>query len=327
MLKTRLAPVAIVCLATLSMAQRSDAQQTSQLSSEEIAFHAVAAASNPAARVAAAEDFVASFPKSSKRPQVAKLVSDQLPLLRNAQIAVSLLERARVIFTSPEELEFLGPTALNIYVDSNRIDDAFALASQMLSKQPDDLRTLIKITYLAAQAARDRNLKYANESAHYGLHAIEIIEKDQRPAGISDSAWLDAKSKLPSLYQQVGIISLAQDKIVDAKTQIGNSIKLNPKDATSYALLGRVLSGEYEKSMTTYSGMQEDSKKEDEQKKLKALLDEVVDAYAHAVALATGKREHQALMQQLVPDLTNYYKISHDGSVAGLKELIEKYRY
>jgi hypothetical protein len=195
----------------------------------------------------------------------------------------------------------------------------------MLSKDPDDLRTLIKITYLAAQAARDRNLKYANES--YGLHAIEIIEKEQRPAGISDPAWLEAKTKLPGLYQQVGIISLAKGNVVDAKTQIGKSIKLNPKDPTSYALLGRLLSGEYEKLMTTYREMPEDSTKQDEQKKLEALLDEVVDAYAHAVALATGKREHQALMQQLVPDLTSYYKIRHNDSVAGLKELIEKYRY
>jgi tetratricopeptide (TPR) repeat protein len=325
MLNRTLAPIALVCLAVILMAQRSDAQQTTQLSPEEIAFHAVAAASNPAARVAAAEDFVASFPKSSKRPQVAKLVSDQLPLLRNAHIAVSLVDRARVIFTSPEELEFLGPTALTIYANGNRIDDAFALASQMLSKDPDDLRTLIKITYLAAQAARDRNLKYANES--YGLHAIEIIEKEQRPAGISDPAWLEAKTKLPGLYQQVGIISLAKGNVVDAKTQIGKSIKLNPKDATSYSLLGRLLSGEYEKLMTTYREMPEDSTKQDEQKKLESLLDEVVDAYAHAVALATGKREHQALMQQLVPDLSSYYKIRHNDSVAGLKELIEKYRY
>src|SRR5881296_2900258 len=156
-------------------------QRSTQISPEEIAFAAVSAATNPAARLAAAEDFIARFPKSSKRSDVAKLVSEQLTVLRNPEIAISLLDRARTIFTSSAELEFLKPAALEVYANGDRADEAFALASDLLSRKPYELGILMKMTSLGVREARNKKLKYAELSLGYGLRAIEIIEKEQRP--------------------------------------------------------------------------------------------------------------------------------------------------
>src|SRR5882672_10347450 len=98
-------------------------------SPEETAFAAVSEATNPAARMAAAEDFVATFPNSSYRIKVAELVAQYLTILRNPQIAISLLNRARAIFTTPDESEILKPAAIEIYANADRVSDAFDLGA------------------------------------------------------------------------------------------------------------------------------------------------------------------------------------------------------
>ncbi|HLE63208.1 MAG TPA: hypothetical protein VI750_08720, partial [Pyrinomonadaceae bacterium] len=60
--------------------------------------------------------------------------------------------------------------------------------------------------------------------------------------------------------------------------------------------------------------------------KLQGMIDSIIDSYARVVALSTGKPEYQALLQQVMPDLTSYYKYRHNQSVEGLQQLIDKYK-
>lgn len=300
------------------------AQQSSSL--EDDSFRAVARATNAAARLAAAEDFVANFPGSTKRPRVAQLVAEQITTLRNPEVAIALVKRARSIFSSPPELEFISPAALEIYVRANRIDEAFELASELLSGKPGDIKALSKMAVLGAQEARNRKLTHADAAVQYGRQAIDIIEKEQPPTGMSVSEWAELKSTLPGLYQQIGLISLAQGKTSEAKTQIVKATELAPQDPSSFALLGRMLNDEYEKLLTAYQAMSEGNSKQEERRKLDGLLDNIIDAYARAAGLATGKVKYQSLLQQMIPDLVAYYKYRHNQSTAGLQQLIEKYR-
>jgi hypothetical protein len=319
--------ITLVIVAILIVSTSTFSQQTSSASSpEDVAFQAVKSARNPAARLAAAEDFVANFPNSSRRPEIARLVSEQLPVLRNPQVAIALVDRACAIFTAPEELEFLQPVALEIYADANRADEAFALAAGFLSRKPDELWALVKMTYLGAREAKERRLKYAEISLAYGLKAIDMIENDQRQPGMTDSTWVDLKSKLFGLHIQIGLIKLAQGLTAEAKTQITMGTQLQPNDPVGLALLGRVLNSEYEKQMIDYEKMGEGSAKQNEKRRLDTLLDEIIGAYARAVALATGKEQHQTMLQQVVPDLTTYYKYRNNGSITGLQKLIDKYK-
>jgi len=304
------------------------AWQTPKPSSpEELAFDSVKTATNPATRMAAAEDFVAKFPNSAKRSTVASLVSEQLTVLRNPEIAISLLDRARMIFTSASELEYLKPAALEVYVNGNRTDEAFALAEDLLSRKPYQLPLLIKMTHLGAQQARNRNLTYASPALVYGFKAIDIIEKDQRPAQITDEDWAEQKSQLPFLYQQVALIKLAQTNYSEAKTEIHKAIQLAPNDPANFALLGRVLSSDYQKLSDTYDAMTDGESRQETKKRIDALLDEIIESYARAAGLATGKTQYTLLLQQVVPDLTRYYQYRHNQSTVGLRQLIDKYRF
>jgi len=314
----------LIILLFLTISCVSIAQQSS--SPEDDSFRAVARATNAAARLAAAEDFVANFPESTKRPRVAELVAEHITTLRNPEVAIALVNRARSIFTSAPELEFINPTALEVYVRANRVDEAFALASELLSGKPGEIKALSKMAFLGAQEARNRTLTHADAALQYGRQAIDIIEKDERPTGMTDSEWVAVKSTLPGLYQQIVLINLAQGKTNEAKTLIVKSTELGPKDPSGFALLGRILNVEYEKLMTAYQAMPEGDSKQEERRKLDKLLDNIIDAYARAAGLATGKVMYQSLLQQMIPDLVAYYKYRHNQSTAGLQELIQKYR-
>jgi hypothetical protein len=60
--------------------------------------------------------------------------------------------------------------------------------------------------------------------------------------------------------------------------------------------------------------------------KINAHLDEIVDHYAHAVALMEGQPQHQQLRAQVLQDMTSYYKFRHNGSTDGMQQLIDKYK-
>ena len=71
--------------------------------------------------------------------------------------------------------------------------------------------------------------------------------------------------------------------------------------------------------------MPEGTPKQEAPKKLEIVLDSVIDAYARAAGLATGRAEYQQLLQQVILDLTTYYTHRHK-STKGLPELINQYR-
>ena len=78
--------------------------------------------------------------------------------------------------------------------------------------------------------------------------------------------------------------------------------------------------------MDAYEAMTDGKSKQETRKKLDSLLDSMIDTYARAAGLATGRVEYQTLLQQVIPDLTAYYKSRNNQSIKGLKELIGRYR-
>src|SRR6185295_18360096 len=113
---------------------------------EADALNAVKLATNPTTKLTAAEDFIAKFPNSTARVTVAEVIAGEILKIKNGTVALALLQRAHAIFTSEQEREVLKPAALEAYAIGNRADDAFALAAEMLAKNPDDIRVLTRIT-------------------------------------------------------------------------------------------------------------------------------------------------------------------------------------
>ena len=297
----------------------------SQSSTESQALNAIKLATNPTSKLAAAEDFIARFPKSNERLRIAELIAGEFLKIKDGNVALALLDRAKAVFTSEQEREILKPVALEAFTMGGRADDAFALASEMLAKNPHDLNVLVRITNAGADEARKKDQKYAAVSLQYGLKAIEIIERDNKPSNLDEQTWSKYKANLGQLYQQTAILYLAAQNSEEAKTRLKRASELSPNDPANFALLGRVINSDYLAQKKSYEEMPEGGQKQEALKRLEAVLDTVIDAYARAAGLATGRAEYQPLLQQVILDLTSYYKYRHK-STKGLPELINQYR-
>jgi len=316
-------------LCTVVLAAELLFAQTGQLT-EAQAFSAIELATNPSTKLAAAEEFINRFPNSNSRIKAAELVAAEILKVQNGTVAIALVQRAHTIFTTDKEREILKPVALEAYATGNRSKDAFKLAAEILAKNPDDLYVLIQMTSAGAEEVRKRNREHVEVALQYGLKAIALIEarpKVPRVAGdLSNSSSLDYASELGSLYQQTAILYLGKGNTDEAKARLSKATTLRPDDPSNYALLGRVMHADYVTQMEAYEGLPEGKQKQETLKKLDALLDPIIDAYARAAGLALGRQEYVQLMQQVIPDLTTYYKYRNNQSTKGLQQLIHKYK-
>jgi len=268
------------------------------------------------------------------RPQANALVAGEILKVQNGAVAITLVERAQSIFTNDDEREILKPVALEAYATGNRPNDAFKLAAELLAKNPDDMYVLVHMTRAGAEEVRKRNREHAAVALQYGLKAIALIEDgrvakpSRRPDDLSatTSSSVDYSAELAPLYQQTAILSLGTGDTEAAKARLTKATTLRPDDPSNFALLGRVLHADYVTQMDAYKALPEGKQKQETLKQLDALLDPIIDAYAHAAGLALGRPEYQPLMQQVIPDLTNYYKYRNNQSTKGLQQLINKYR-
>ena len=220
----------VLCLCVLVVCH--SVQTHAQTETESLA--AIKLATNPTTKLTAAEDFIARFPNSNARLSIAELVSAEILKVKDGAVTLALLERARAIFTGDHEREVFKPVALKGYATSNRPDDAFALASEMLAKNPDDLPVLVRMTQVGTEEARKRNRKHTEVALQYGLKAIALIEANNTH-----------NADLAQLYQQTAILYLAGGKTDEAKSRLTKATTLAPRDPSNFALLGRVINADY----------------------------------------------------------------------------------
>ncbi len=303
-------------------------QPAPKLSDKEIAaLKAVETAPDPAAKLTAAEEFIKKFPKSSARKQLLNGLVGEILNLKDFKQAVALSERAQQIFTNAEEQDLVGTILLDSYTNNGQADDAFRVGTEMLKRDGQDLHALMQLTYIGTEEVRkNQNGKYAQQSLQYGLKSIEMIEGNQKPAKMDEANWTGHKERLPQSYQQTAILNSALGNAAEAKNRALKATVLSPNDPIGFAILGGLINMEYTALATKHRTMPAGEEKQQTQKKAEGLIDELIDAYAHVVALAGGRPEYQALSQQVTEDLTTYYKYRHNQSVEGLQQLIDKYK-
>jgi tetratricopeptide (TPR) repeat protein len=218
------------------------------------------------------------------------------------------------------------PVLVESYIAAKRVEDAFNAGSSWLETSPNEVGALYLLSVTGADEARRNNPKYVQQSQQYGLKAIQLIEADQRPASIDAATWARNKNLwLPQLYQSLGFISMLGGSTTEALTRLQKAATLNPADPFNYALIGDIKNQDYEQMAKLYSLMPAGAEKEQLLGKINTRLDEIIDAYAHAVASAQGRPEYKPLYDQLLTNLQNYYKFRHK-STDGLQQLIDKYK-
>jgi tetratricopeptide (TPR) repeat protein len=323
----------VVCLGSANYARAQGREggkgqgQSNQSPEEASMLRSIASAPDPVAKLKVIAEFVKKFPKSSARPRLAHGAADQIEGVKDPAQRLSYSQEYLKIFDQPSEVEMILPVMIEAYAAANQPDEAFAKGSEFLSKNPDSLEVLVALMLVGTEQAKKQNGKFVVESVQYGTHAIELIEGDKKPAGMEDAAWQQYKtSMLPGMYQSMALLHLVKGDRTEAKARFTKASELAPSDPFNLLMLAGMLNEDYQTEAKRYQGMPAGSAKDEELKKAQGLLDVVIDAYAHSIAVAEGNAPFQQVKQQYLQDLEAYYKYRHNNSTAGMQELINKYK-
>jgi tetratricopeptide (TPR) repeat protein len=293
---------------------------------EAKAAKTVETAKDANAKFAAAEGFLKKYPASKARPQVAGYIVNLVYGATDPNQRLALAQKYLALFTEPTEANMGRPALIDAYIQLKRYDEAFDSGASYLTSNPEDVQVLVLLAVTGAEQVRNQNGKYVKASRQYGAKAIELIEADKKPALMDSESWVKQKARLPELYQQMGVISLVEQNTADAEANLEKAAKLNPADPFNYAMLGSITNNNYQTVALTVRSMPDSKSKDEMIQKANTLLDKVIEQYAHAVALSSGKPEYQALHDQVLLDLTSYYKYRHKNSDEGMQKYIDGFK-
>jgi len=303
------------------------AQQPQVPEAERQAAQKIMAATDLAAQLQAAGDFIKQFPKSTLRQQVAQGVAKKISEQTDQAQKLKLAENFSTIFTEANEKDMMTAILLDGYLKANQLDDAFRVAPAWLEKNPEDVGTLTQMALLGVDQVKRNNNKFAVQSGQYAGQAIALIEADKKPANLNAEQWAEYKTRwLPALYQSTGLISLMTGNNADAKTKLEKAISLNPTDPFNYLLLSSLVNDEYQALAKQHKEMTDGAPKEAKLKEALAKMQQLIDIYAQVVARSESDPQYKALHDQVKPELESYYKFLNNGSTKGLQELINKHK-
>jgi len=324
-----LAACALACAFALgAAATTAAAQDDSKISGgEREAAEKINKAKGSEAKLQAASEFLKKYPKSTLRARIAEAVSGEILSTQDAAQKAALIETFVIFFNEPAEAELVNGQLLAAYIDANRPADAFKLAPAYFGKHPDDVDSMRRLAIVGSNAAIAGEDAYVKDALKYGLQAVEMVEADKRPANIDAAQWADYKTKfLPGLYREVGVLSLRTGDNANGRTRLEKAISLGTDEASVYAIVGQMNDEEYVNLVNAYKAAPAGPARDAALKKAQDQLDKVIDLYAHAVGLSTGRPEYDNLRSQIMPALTDYYKFRHNNSDSGLQQLLDKYK-
>src|SRR4030095_2647713 len=210
--------------------------------------------------------------------------------------------------------------------DKSNFPKAFEVGRQILTDDPENLRTLIALAYAGYSAAVAKNTQFSTEALGYAKKAIQLLD-----SGKTLDNWAPFTGKDESLgymYYTIGVLN-AQNP-ADAlpafikSAQYEGKIKKLP---STYAYIaGSYEAGRYAKQSAAYKACCEGKDETPESKlalaNINQVIDRMIDAYARAVALAGTDAQYASGKTEWMEGLTTWYKYRHNQSEAGLPEMI-----
>src|SRR6266542_4451022 len=174
---------------------------------------------------------------------------------------------------------------------------AFETGRLVLTDDPENLRTLIALSYAGYSAAVAKNPAFSSEALGYLHYTIGVLTaqnpSEALPAFIKAAQYDGKIKKLPSTYAYIA---------------------------------GTYEAGPYAKQSADYKKLYEGKDETPESKlalaNINQVIDRMIDAYARAVALAGTDAQYQAGKKEWMEGLTTWYKYRHNQSDAGLNEVI-----
>jgi tetratricopeptide (TPR) repeat protein len=308
-------------------ARQDKSKQSAPSDGEQKAMAKIEAAPDIAAKLLAAGELIKKYPKSPLRSKVVSYIAQEVSKIQDGAQRITQLENMLTVFKEPSDADVINPILIDAYVKADRFEEAFRVADTTLNRRPDDIATLTTITQVGVDQAKLKNAKFVQQSKQYGERGIQLIESGKKPDALDDASWSQYQTKwLPQLYQWTGLLGMMAGNSGEAKSRLEKAVSLAPSDPFNHYLLGSIINDEYQKIAEEYqklsAGPLKDAKRQQAEKK----MDEVVEAWAHTVALSEGNAQYQQLYDVALQDIQPYYKYRHGGSSDGLQQLIDKYK-
>ncbi|HEX8774270.1 MAG TPA: hypothetical protein VF735_11725 [Pyrinomonadaceae bacterium] len=214
-------------------------------------------------------------------------------------------------------------------IKEQKFAEAYALGKQILVDEPNDLTALSRVSWAALQLALTNKEVNAGEASAHARKTLQLIEAGK---GFEEGKPLDPKVKEESinwLNSALGIFALKTNPneslnylLTSAKHE--GFFKSDPQTYVRLALAYQA--GPYKKLSDEYQarfpqGSEETPESKAALQNLNNVIDNIIDAYARAVALATDPK-YASVKAQWTTQLTNFYKFRHNDSEAGMQELI-----
>lgn len=309
-------------------AQAQGGPDLSKLPADEQALaKAIMSAPDAAAKLKAAGELIKKHPKTVIRPRVANDLADQIGGVPDAATKLSLAQEYQTIFNDPSERALIVPVLVEAFAGANRPDEAFSTGSDFVASNPESLGVLIALVSVGTDQAKKQNTKFVVSSLQFAAKAVELIGANKKPANLDEEGWSRYKTAiLPGLYQSMGLFELMKGDRPAAKARFAKAAELAPNEPFNYLMLAGFANDEYQTAAKSYQAMPDGPAKPGELAKVMAALDNVIDVYAHAVALAEGNERLAGARQQYLQDLESYYKFRHNNSNVGMQQLIDKYK-
>ncbi len=311
----------------LDSARQDKSKQSVSSDGEQKAMAKIEAAPDIAAKLLAAGELIKKYPKSPLRAKALSHIAQEVGKIQDGAQRITQFENLLTVFKEPSDADVINPILIDAYIKAARFDDVFRLADTTLNRRPDDIATLTAITQVGVEQAKLKNTKFVQQSKQYGERGIQLIESGKKPDALDDASWSQYQTKwLPQLYQWTGLLGMMAGNSGEAKGRLEKAVSLAPSDPFNYYLLGSVIDDEYQKIAQEYQKLSAGSGKDAKRQQAEKKMDEVLEAWAHTVALSEGNAQYQQLHDVALQDMQVYYKYRHGGSSDGLQQFIDKYK-
>ena len=212
-------------------------------------------------------------------------------------------------------------------INEKNFADAYSTGAKILADEPHYLRAQIDLGYAGYLASSAKNEAYNTIALDYARKAIQAIESGRAP-----TEWAPFKGKddtLAYLNYAVGFLTLKTnpDQAIDSLLKaVKYESEIRKTPSTYYFLAVAYESGPYKTRSTAYQSQFASKPETAESKaaleKLNVIMDRIIDAYARAIAAAGTDPKTEQSRKGWMAQLSTYYKFRHDGSDAGMTELI-----
>ncbi|HEX8772190.1 MAG TPA: hypothetical protein VF735_01215 [Pyrinomonadaceae bacterium] len=212
-----------------------------------------------------------------------------------------------------------------------KYSEAYALGKQALVEQPNDLRTLLIVSWSGLFMATSGMPVNNAELSVYAQKALQLIHEGTVPDPNKPFLPQTKEQILGWLEYALGIFMLKTepDQAIGYLTMAAQSEGFQKYDPQTYALLALA----YEKAQ--YEELAADYRKRFKTPKQLAspegratlaritpVINRMIDAYARAVALSGDNPAYAKKKVEWTNQLADFYKFRHGGSATGLDELV-----